>query len=232
MPIADVLRLLLLSSPRYRFYFPHVAPGGGDAAYRHFPVHVGAEEALVAFAEPTAVRVVAELGAVDARSWAHVAARGADADVLRFLREEPLAAGTGVDLSLCAWRMRDAGFCRAALAALSARFAYDETLWGYGAGLHKDAARLAEMLPRGGGAFSVAARGGVGPAFRSRLLTVDPVFALDAEHLEYSPLMNARAHKVGAARTVPNLSLRRSYARLLARVAHRPASDARSHHTT
>ena len=50
----------------YRFYFPSPAPGG--ARYRHYPVHVSAAEALVAFAPARAVRVVAELGAVDATS--------------------------------------------------------------------------------------------------------------------------------------------------------------------
>ena len=153
-----------------------------------------------------------------------MAARGTDADVLRFLRDEPIAPGSGVELALCAWRLRDAAFCARVLGLLAARFAYDATLWGYAAALHKDSARLAEMLPRGAGPFSVSARCGVGPAFRSRLLTVDPLFRLDAEHLEYSPLMNARAHEIGAARTVPNLALRRRYAALLARVAHTPAA--------
>jgi hypothetical protein len=107
----------------------------------------------------------------------------------------------------------------AILSALERRRTYDETLWAYSL-LHHDAPRIRVWVR----------------ALGDRLLDAGPVlesFGLDSEalgayeHLEYAPLVNARAHRLGAKLRILNDGLAAQYARFLELVAHRrlPTSE-------
>jgi hypothetical protein len=98
---------------------------------------------------------------------------------------------------------------------------YDDRLWRY-ALLHRDPGRLAEwlrhqddLLRRAGAALEVppglTAGGAVG---------VDPVARGWYQHLEYAPLVNARAHQLGARRRILNDALAQQYRSFLDVVAH------------
>ena len=65
-----------------------------------------------------------------------------------------------------------------------------------------------------------------GPCLDAKLLTIDPIERRAYEHLEYSPLVNQRAHRVGAENRIPNPVLRGQYQALLNILAHKPALDA------
>jgi len=150
---------------------------------------------------------------VDRTSWGHVAGRGDLADVERFLREEPLH---GVDLTQVAWRCRDAAGFRAVVGALRDRGAYSAELWAY-ALLHpgEDGA-LGEWLR------CHALSRAVGPWLSGAPLVgelADPGY----EHLEYAPLVNARAHLLGKRRRVLNGVLEQQYRRFLERLCHKDA---------
>jgi hypothetical protein len=54
-----------------------------------------------------------------------------------------------------------------------------------------------------------------GGPIRSPLLTVDPVVRHQYEHLEYKPLVNARAHSLGQRRQIVNNRLHEQYHRFL-----------------
>ncbi|HSK04839.1 MAG TPA: hypothetical protein VK932_26500, partial [Kofleriaceae bacterium] len=190
----------------YSFYFP--APG----AWSHFPVHVSRGEAIVAAAPPRTLEVRSGGGAPDPGSWAHTSQRGSVAEVVAYLAGANLAA---TDLPRVAWRMRDRAAYEAILGALERRRAYDDALWGY-ALYHRDAPRLRAYLR----------------ALGARLLAAGPVLdmiGLDAEelggyeHLELSPLINARAHRLGPKLRILNDGLAAQYGRFLDLVAHRPA---------
>ena len=202
----------------YAFYFP--APGAWSA----YPVHVArpvpsestmAGEAIVAAAPPRTLEVTAAGGAVDPASWAYVSQRGSTADVVAYLAGANLAA---TDLARAAWRLRERAAYDAIVAALERREAFDEVVWGY-ALLHRDAPRVRAWL-----------RG-----LDARLLEAGPVLdaiGLDAEqlggyeHLEYAPLVDARAHRLGPKRRILNEGLAAQYDRFLELVAHRPAPTA------
>src|SRR5262249_32653255 len=62
-----------------------------------------------------------------------------------------------------------------------------------------------------------------GGRIASPLLTVDPVARRTYEHLEYKPLVNARAHALGKRRQIVNDRLNQQYHRLL----HAPAPERR-----
>ncbi len=197
----------------YSFYFP--APG----TYTHFPIHVARTGALVAAAAPRALEVTADGPAADPTSWAHLSQRGSVPDVLAYLDDANLAA---IQLPRVAWRLRQRATFDAVIAALERRRAFDDTLWGY-ALLHGDLQRTAAWL-RAQPAVAYA-----GPALDM------PLFAppLDAEelgyyeHLEFAPLVNARAHRLGAKVRILNDGFAAQYRRFLDLVAHRRAPTSR-----
>jgi hypothetical protein len=111
--------------------------------------------------------------------------------------------------------MRDPAAYEAILGALERRRVYDDALWGY-ALYHRDPPRIRAHLR----------------ALGERLLVAGPVLdmiGLDAEelgayeHLELSPLINARAHRLGPKLRILNDGLAAQYGRFLDLVAHRPA---------
>jgi hypothetical protein len=190
----------------YSFYFP--APG----QYSHFPVHVSRGSVIVAAAPGRVLEVVAEATHHDPTSWPHVSQRGSLADVVAFLGRANLAE---LDLDLVAWRMRDRGSYDAILGALEARRTYSESLWGY-ALYHRDLARV-HVWARSLGDRLL----GAGPVLE--MLGLDGEALGSYEHLEYAPLTNARAHRLGGRLRILNDGLAAQYQRFLELVAHRPA---------
>lgn len=196
-------------SLEYAFYFP--APG----KFPHFPVHVAKNEKLVAFAEPAQLEVVTELSVVDKESWAWVSQHGSTKDVLGWLERnnvERIARSDErgvVGLDLVAWRMRDRAFYDACLSLLEKRHVWSPTLWAY-AVHHDDAPRIRELLQHQDSFLDQT-----GLLLTSPLVDLDPVVRGRYEHLEYSPLVNARAQKLGAQRRILNDRLARQWTALL-----------------
>ncbi len=193
------------------FYFPQ--PG----AFEHFPVHVSREGKVVAFAEPATFKVVDEPSVADTTSWAYVSQNATDAEVLAFLDAANLRT---LDLDRVAWRVRERpDFFRTLVARLAGRRVWHPITYSY-ALVHNDTSALREFLRHEGTLIAQA-----GPWLRSPLVDIDPVERLTYEHLEYSPLVNARAHRLGADRTILNDRFREQYQRFLAILAHKPALD-------
>jgi len=106
-----------------------------------------------------------------------------------------------------------------ALALLEARHLYADTLWSYGV-LHNDPATIREFLRH----HDFANRCGLWLA--SPLLTLDPVERFNYQHLEYAPLVNPRAHTVGAKFTILNACFREQYQRYMKVLSYKPKLDA------
>ena len=64
-----------------------------------------------------------------------------------------------------------------------------------------------------------------GPYIQSKPLTIDPVARMAYQHMEYSPLVNARAHQLGKRRKIVNERQLAQYNRLLAILTCRRALD-------
>jgi hypothetical protein len=64
-----------------------------------------------------------------------------------------------------------------------------------------------------------------GAALETPLLAIDPVERKAYQHLEYWPLVNARAHRLGKARTILNDRFHEQYVRFLTVLAYRPVLD-------
>jgi len=190
----------------YAFYFP--APG----AWTHFPVHVTRGEAIVAAAPGRTLDVTSGGGTPDPRSWPYVSQRGSVAEVVAHLATANVAA---IELARVAWRLRDRAAYDAILGALERRRVYDETLWAYSL-LHRDGVRIRVWLRALGDRLLAA-----GPSLE--MLDTDAEALGGYEHLELSPLINARAHRLGPKLRILNDGLAAQYGRFLELVSHRCA---------
>jgi tetratricopeptide (TPR) repeat protein len=195
----------------YYFYFPQ--PG----TYQHFPVHVCHAEKVLVSAPSTSFKVVRELSEIDQTSWLYMSQMGTPEQVLEFIAKRNCHA---LDLAQIAWRCQDAAFFAKLIPLLEKRRLYNSTLWSYGI-KHNVLNVMWEYL-RGQSDFLK----GCGPALQCELLTIDPVALKQYEHLEYSPLINARAHRMGSRAVILNDAFGKHYAALLNVLAHQPALTA------
>ena len=194
----------------YFFYFPAT----GD--YPHYPVTLARNDKVVGSAEPFKFHVVAKLSKIDTTSWAWISQNGMEDEVLAFLNSANIHR---ISLDEIAWRMKDAAFFKRITALLETRHLYTDTLWSYGV-LHNDPATIREFLRH----HDFANRCGLWLA--SPLLTLDPVERFNYQHLEYAPLVNPRAHTVGAKRTILNACFREQYQRYMKVLSYKPKLDA------
>lgn len=191
----------------YHFYFPAVSAKAG-VKFAHFPVSVGG-----AAAKPMEFNVVANLTQVDKASWDYVSQNSTEAEVFAFLEQNNLAA---LELERVAWRCKQADFYRKLIAFMNQHHVTDEAVFSY-AFLHNDAAMLGQLLRDDEG---------YGPYFASKLVSIDPIELRRYEHLEYSPLVNQRAHRLGSEWRVANPAVLEQYTQLLTALAHKPQLDA------
>lgn len=199
------------ATTEYHFYFP------AAGTYRHYPATLARDDEVVASALPFVFNVVADLSEIDTTSWAWISQNGSGDDAIAFLDKANLHR---IDLAEIAWRMRDAAFFRRTVELLESRRVYHDILWSY-ALMHNDRPSLRTWLSHS----PFAERCGL--AIRSPLLDLDPVERLTYEHLEYAPLVNPRAHRVGAKQKIHNTHFREQYQRLMAALSYKPElSDA------
>ncbi|HLW68067.1 MAG TPA: hypothetical protein VKS79_22305, partial [Gemmataceae bacterium] len=190
----------------YLFYFPR--PG----KFAHFPVHVAKAEALVASAEPFVFNVVEKPSKLDTESWDYVSQNGTNDQVLAYLDRENVFA---LDLERIAFRMKDKTFFATTLELLRNRHRYAPALWSYGI-FHNDAQAAREFLTHMDQIVNEC-----GGPIQSPILLVDPVARHQYEHLEYKPLVNARAHSLGQRRQIVNDKFLQQYERFLKGLSYR-----------
>ena len=176
--------------------------------FAHFPVNVGG-----AAAKPMEFNVVAKLTQVDKASWDYVSQNSTEAEVFAFLEQNNLEA---LDLERVAWRCKQGDFYQKLVGFMNQHHVGDDAVFSY-AFLHNDAAMLGQFLKEDDG---------YGPYFASKLLTIEPIELRSYEHLEYSPLVNQRAHRLGSEWRIANPAVLQQYTQLLNALAHKPQLDA------
>jgi hypothetical protein len=194
----------------YYFYFPVAGE------FSHYPVQVAKNERLVAHAGAFKFHVVDEPSKIDRESWDYISQHGTDEQVLAYLDEHNLHR---TDLEKIAFRMADKDVFEAVTRRLATRHVYNHTLWSYGI-KHDVVPAVREYLQHADGFV-----GRCGDWLDSPLLRIDPVARKAYQHMEYSPLVNARAHQLGRRRQIVNERLLAQYHRLLKILSYRPALD-------
>lgn len=180
----------------FHFYFP------AAGRFAHFPVHAAQGNDLIAFAAPTPFTVVEKPTRVDTQSWDYVSQHGTDQQVLEMLDRDNVSR---LNLERIAWRMRDPKMFQAVIDRLARRHVYHHALWAYSL-LHNAAPAAREFLQHENDL--VAECGG---RLTSPLLDINPVERHEYQHLEYKPLVNARAHVLGARRQIVNDAVLEQY---------------------
>ncbi|MEM6926391.1 MAG: hypothetical protein AAF602_05655, partial [Myxococcota bacterium] len=185
------------------FYFP--LPG----TFTQVGARIARGDVLVAAAEGRTFTVSRDPVVADPDAWPHLSQHGSLDDVVRFLATRNLHR---VDLTKLAWRMADREAFERVTATLADRLIFEPVLWGY-ALKHHDRPRLGEWLSMREGLADET-----GP-LGCDLVTLDPRDHGRFQHLEYRPLVNARAHALGARRQVLNDGLDAQWRALLYRMA-------------
>lgn len=194
----------------YHFYFP--APGQAP----HFPVHVAKNEEFIAAASPVVLNVVDKPTKIDVQSWDYVSQHGSAEDVLSFLDKNNVNA---LNLDRIAWRMSDVAMFETVIRKLASRHVYQHTLWSYSL-KHNVPSAAREYLQHVDQIVNEC-----GGRIVSPLLTVDLVKRRVYEHLEYKPLVNARAHSLGKRRQIVNERQHWQYHRLLRELSYQRILD-------
>ncbi|MDA1050033.1 MAG: hypothetical protein O3C40_06085 [Planctomycetota bacterium] len=184
----------------YDFYFP------AAGRYPHYPVHVAKNEKLLAHAEATMLTVVEKLSRIDRESWPYLSQYGSAEDVLDYLRQNNLHR---TDLDKIAFRMGNKAFFLQVIDLLERRHAYNHTLWSYGI-KHNAVPAVNQYLQHADGFVQLC-----GAAIDSPLLRIDPIARHAYQHLDYQPLVNARAHQLGRQRQILNARMHQQYHQLL-----------------
>ena len=188
----------------FHFYFPQAG------SFAHYPVHASRDGLVSASAAPSPFTVVDTLSSLDKGSWDYLSQAGSPDEVLAYLEQHNLFQ---TDLGRTAWRLKDRPFYDRLLALLRSRQFYDPTTFSYSL-FHRDIPTLREFLalqpdlPQ--------------DPLDSPLLAVDPIERKSFQWLEYSPLVNARAHQLGAQRIILNDKFRTQYSAWLHLLSFRP----------
>lgn len=184
----------------YPFYFP----AAGD--FTHFPAHVSEAGALAAAAPAQLLRVVDSIDTTDKTSWAWISQNATLEETLAYLDTHNIAR---TDLNQIAWRMQEQDAAEAIFTFLETRNIYHPTLWMY-AFKHNDPVRMRTYLMHREDFVRQC-----GAYLESELLTIDPVKRTWYEHMEFDPLLHARAHRFGRHRRILNPRLFAQYDSLM-----------------
>jgi hypothetical protein len=158
-----------------------------------------------------------KLSKVDETSWAYISQWGTAEQVLKYLATQNLHS---VKLQQIAWRCRESReFMLKALAALDLRGMYDSTVFSYGI-MHNHAPAVRQFLLMHGDFLN-----GCGLYLKSGLITIDPIDRRAYQHLEYKPLVNNRAHRVGAEHRILNDRIRGQYQQFLRILSQKAGLD-------
>lgn len=194
----------------YFFYFPQTGE------FPQYPAHAARDGSLAGFAEPATFKVVETLSRPDPTSWEYVARSASAEDVLRFLATQNLHR---LDLDRIAWRMSDKAFFERTLDLLAGRHIYNGTLWSY-ALKHDAPAACREFLQHQDEFVRQA-----GLWLDTPLLGIDSVVRRAYRHLEFGPVVNARAHARGGERRPLSAPVAAQYEALLKVLCYRPSLD-------
>lgn len=199
----------------FSFYFPLPSPADSDGFVCH-PASVTAAHRGTAQATPRRFRVLERPEQTDKNSWAHISQEGTGDEVFAYLDQHPLYE---VDLVKIAWRCHEKSFFLRLHALLRTRHVWHPVLASY-ALKHEDAAATRDWLMHRPDFIAAC-----GPVLQSDLLPIDPYEQKIYEHLSYSPLVNPRAHRLGAEWRIANSAIHAQYQTFLRILAHKPRLD-------
>ena len=172
----------------YYFYFPSVG------SFPHYPLHAAKDKKIVANASPDTFQVTTKPVKTDIESWDYISQQGSNNDVIKYLKTHNL---NRTDLEKIAFRMRDKNFFKEITEFLTTKHFYNNVLWSYGI-YHNDANTIRDYIQNSSFIDNC------GLYLDSGLIAINPIERRTYQHMEYSPLVNPRAHFFGKKRKILN----------------------------
>ncbi len=173
----------------YYFYFPKTG------VYKHFPTNVSIDRVVVAKANPVTLKVQRTQTQVNEDDFDDILATGSIPNILNFMRTKNiLSPQLKFNLRNVYWLCRDQTFYSEGIKILQAKSIYDHGFYSFSI-MHKDKENMRVYF----NSNQASLKHQVGALFRSSLVEVN---AHEESHdifrfLDYYPLVNARAHRVG-----------------------------------
>ncbi|KAG0308260.1 hypothetical protein BGZ97_000117 [Linnemannia gamsii] len=206
----------------YKFYFPK------EGDYPHYPAHVSDYDDIIAFAQPSVLKVrssqpgSAVRDTFDKTTWNYVLTHGTQDDVLAKLAKDPL---DGMRVEILIPRLyRDSAFLRRVTDVLRDRHEYNDRIWSVSLVLKGEDKLVSEYI------IQQPIYHRVGDWFTSALLNRRTRSRYEVSHgvfhyLEYFPLINARVHKAKRDATILNDRFKAQYDRFLNLLCQKPKHD-------
>ncbi|KAF8943570.1 hypothetical protein BGZ47_005285 [Haplosporangium gracile] len=207
----------------YKFYFPK------EGDYPHYPAHVSDYDDIIAFAQPSVLKVRtrqpgnAVRDTLDKTTWSYVLTHGTQEDVLAKLAKDPL---DGMRVEILIPRLyRDSAFLSRVTDVLRARHEYNDRIWSVSLVLKGEDKLVSEYI------IQQPIYHRVGDWFTSALLKRRTRNRYEYSHgafyyLEYFPLINARVHKAKRDATILNDRFKTQYDQFLNLLCQKPKHDA------
>ena len=198
----------------YYFYFPQTGK------FTQFPANIIIDNKVVARAQECNFEVVEERTEVSDETFRDIILSENKDSILDFLRTANLYKGEkGFTFNDILWMMKDKDFFKKTTDILRERRIYSNEVWKFSS-FHKDEQTFKEVLK------TSRISNIVGFYFESSLIKSSPLQE-NIRHLDYFPMLNARAHKLGdhSKSGILNYQLKETYNCLLIRLVEKKNLD-------
>jgi hypothetical protein len=192
----------------FHFYFPFAG------TYRHFPANVAVKGIVRAVARSQTLRVTESIELESLESFRDIVSSGNAELILKHLAEKNLFA-SDFALEDVLWLARDPALYASLLSIFRQKCVFDARLWAFSI-LHCDLAAFSELLQSREDVVKSLSLN-----FTSPLLPK----ARPYRHLDYFPLVNARAHKLGTKARITNTKFKGVYRQFLLQLAEKTSLE-------
>ncbi|CDW90653.1 UNKNOWN [Stylonychia lemnae] len=191
----------------FHFYFPK------EGSFVHFPSNISQEGKIIARADTNTLRVVDFLSVKKKETFKDIVQTGTKEDILEFLKTKNLIkCENGFSWNYLTWMLKDKPFYEKVIQIIRDRYIYNRDVWSF-AFYHCSNEEIMREFILTDNSYQISAY--VGSYFRSKLFDRDPE-ENDLKHLDYYPMLNARAHIVGDIQQWSlNRNLKETYSQFL-----------------
>mmetsp|Transcript_1911 Transcript_1911/g.1806 ORF Transcript_1911/g.1806 Transcript_1911/m.1806 type:complete len:960 (+) Transcript_1911:1173-4052(+) len=195
----------------YQFYFPN------SGVFTHYPANITYNEKVIAKADSKDLEVNDVIRVDKFETFKDLVLSGRKDLVLEFLTNENLfSKSKEFNVNDFCWMLKDKVFWEKVMKILKARNYYFDQVWSFGI-FHKNLEIFKDIV-----ANKPEFVNKIGKFFKSEIITTGKG---DHRHLEFDPLVNARAHRLGNQPRITNNRFKKVYKEFLEYLAEKESID-------
>jgi hypothetical protein len=196
------------TSFEFFFYFPL------SGSYRHFPANVSVKGVVKAVARSQTLAVTDTPSLDNLESFQDIVSSGNADLIMRHLADKNLFS-SDIKLDSVLWLARDPEQYTCLLSIYRNKRVFHPSLWAFSV-VHNDLETFSELLQSRHDILKSLSLN-----YTSKLLPAPRNY----RHLDYFPLVNARAHKLGTKTMITNTKFKTVYRQFLIQLAEKPSLD-------